>query len=93
MAGNHVILDCGGVWVVLAHLRRGTCLVHEGTRVRVGDPIGEVGNSGNTNEPHLHIHAQMPGTAQAPLSGRPVAILLNGRYLARNDMVFEAGGR
>lgn len=85
MAGNHVLLDCDGAWVLLAHFQRGSVVVSTGQHVRVGDRLGRVGNSGNTGEPHLHIHAQRPGTAEFPLSGEPLPIRVRGRYLARND--------
>ena len=52
-----------------------------------GHVLGRVGNSGNTGEPHLHVHAQRPGSTIAPLSGEPVPIRLGGRYLVRNDRV------
>lgn len=85
MAGNHVIVVCEGAWVVLGHLQRGSVRVQPGTPVHTGDPLGLVGNSGNTFEPHLHIHAQSPGTREAPLGGVPLPIRLDGRYLVRND--------
>ncbi|MCU0571003.1 MAG: M23 family metallopeptidase [Oculatellaceae cyanobacterium Prado106] len=56
-------------------------------RVKVGDRIAEVGNSGASDEPHLHIHAQRPGASAAPFSGDPLPIRLNGRYLIRGDRV------
>lgn len=56
-AGNHAVLSCGDLEVELAHLRRGSVVVEAGQPVRAGDPVGEVGNSGNSTEPHLHIHA------------------------------------
>tara|TARA_R110001599_G_scaffold353881_1_gene602025 strand:- start:4626 stop:5927 length:1302 start_codon:yes stop_codon:yes gene_type:complete len=55
--GNHVILDIGGgTYVFYAHLKRGSVSVAEGDNVRQGEVIGELGNSGNTSAPHLHIH-------------------------------------
>lgn len=87
MAGNHVILRCGDVWVVIGHMRRGRVCVRDGEPVRPGQRIGEVGNSGNTGEPHLHIHAQRPGTAAEPMSGEPLPILFEGHYLVRNAIV------
>lgn len=87
MVGNHVILECGAVWVVLGHLRRGSVAAHAGQVVEPGQFLGRVGNSGNTGEPHLHVHAQRPGLATAPLSGEPVPVRLGGRYLVRNDRV------
>ncbi len=87
MAGNHVILECGSVWIVLGHLQRGSVAVHVGQVTELGHVLGLVGNSGNTGEPHLHVHAQRAGSTIAPLSGEPVPIRLGGRYLVRNDRV------
>lgn len=57
LVGNHVVLDAGGRrFVVLAHLRRGTVAVREGDRVEVGGHVGDCGSSGNSAEPHLHLH-------------------------------------
>lgn len=85
MLGNHVILQCGGYHVVMAHFREGSVLVAPGDRVKTGQKLAEVGNSGNSGEPHLHIHAQLPGTVETPISGAPVPITIDGRYLVRND--------
>lgn len=58
-AGNHVVLDLGNdEFAFLAHLRRGSVTVKPGARVESGQEIGRCGNSGNTSEPHLHIHLQ-----------------------------------
>lgn len=57
LAGNHVTVACQGATVLLAHLRPGSARVAVGDDVDAGDPVGRVGNSGNTTEPHLHIHA------------------------------------
>lgn len=58
IAGNYVMLACEGreVTVMLAHLQS-ELLVSEGQRVPLGTPLGKVGNSGNSSEPHLHVHA------------------------------------
>jgi hypothetical protein len=84
MAGNHVLLDCGGTWVLLGHLRQRSVRIRRGDSVRTGAFLGSVGNTGNSSEPHLHIHAQRPGSAAAPLSGDPVPITFGGRHLVRN---------
>ena len=60
-AGNHVVIDTGTERIVLAHMRVGTVAVSDGDVVRTGDRLGEVGNSGNSSEPHLHIHAERDG--------------------------------
>ncbi len=85
LAGNHVILRCLGADILLGHFRKGSLLVTPGQSILVGDPIAQVGNSGNTSEPHLHINAQAPAKPGAPFSGAPIPITINGRYLVRND--------
>jgi hypothetical protein len=87
LPGNNVLLDCGEAWVLLAHLREGSVAVRAGDRVASGDQVGRVGNSGNTSEPHLHIHAQRPAPAAMPLSGAPLSLTLGGRQLRRSMVV------
>lgn len=77
--GNRVVLDCGGVNVGLLHLKLGSVRVRVGGMVVAGSPIGQVGNSGNSSEPHLHL--------QATASGEPVAMHFDGRFLTINDLV------
>jgi hypothetical protein len=86
-AGNTVAIECAGAVVYLAHLREGSVAVRTGQPVRAGDPLGTVGNSGNTSEPHLHIHAERGPFTGTP-SGEPgVAIRFDGRFLVRNSLV------
>lgn len=85
MAGNHVMLRCKQADVLLGHLKPGSLKVARGQRITAGQPVANVGNSGNTGEPHLHIHAQLAGTATAPFSGNPLPMRLDGRFLVRND--------
>ena len=93
LAGNHVLLRCanrdsgGGADVLVGHLRPRSVQVLPGATVAVGDWLGSVGNSGNTGEPHLHVHAQGPGTAGAPFGGDPMPILFIGRYPVRGDRI------
>jgi len=54
-AGNYVILKLGDAYVLMAHLKCGTVKPVSGTRINAGDPIGEVGNSGASLAPHLHL--------------------------------------
>jgi murein DD-endopeptidase MepM/ murein hydrolase activator NlpD len=57
VGGNHVILDIGGGrYAFYAHLQPGSLRVRLGDRVRKGQVVGLVGNSGNSTEPHLHFH-------------------------------------
>ena len=87
MAGNHITLACSGVEVVLGHLLDGSIVAAPGAKVTQGDQLAAVGNSGNSDEPHLHVHAQIPGTMEEPFSGRPLPILVEQRYLVRNQRI------
>ncbi|CDN51669.1 M23 family metallopeptidase [Neorhizobium galegae] len=82
-AGNHVVLVCDGMRVELAHLQKGSIRVKTGDQLRIGQSIALVGNSGNTSEPHLHIHAV------DPTSGKAIPITIDGLTPARNR-IFEA---
>lgn len=57
--GNHVIIFCRSpeVTIGLAHLKQASVEVKQGDSVEAGQHVGRVGNSGNTTEPHLHVHA------------------------------------
>lgn len=90
-AGNHVVVRCAdedlGVDVVLAHMTEGSVAVGEGQEVEEGQFLGRVGNSGNTSEPHLHIHAVRTGSGSI-LEGEGVPVLFDGRFPVRNGLVF-----
>jgi hypothetical protein len=57
--GNHILLQIGQHrYAVLGHLKQGSARVSEGDRVRLGQQIAAVGDSGDSLWPHLHIHVQ-----------------------------------
>jgi len=87
ISGNHVLLRCGTLRVLLAHFRSGSLAVSPGDSVVSGQPVGRIGNSGNTNEPHLHVSAV---AAESPEPWRQAAgapISFDGRFLSINDVV------
>lgn len=85
MAGNHVVLACEGRHILLAHMRKGSVAVRPGEKVRLGRRLGDVGNSGNSSMPHLHIHAQSPGPPGSPFAGDPLPLRLRGIFPVRGD--------
>ena len=73
VGGNHVILDLGnGRFAFYAHLQPGSLRVKNGDRVRRGQVVGLVGNSGNSTEPHLHFHIS-DGNSPLGSEGLPYA--------------------
>ena len=87
LEGNFVLMRCGASLVLLAHLRRNSVFVRPGEWLRRGQVLGAVGNSGNSDEPHLHLHVQKRGTAEAPFGGEPLHVSFHNRFLVRNMIV------
>jgi murein DD-endopeptidase MepM/ murein hydrolase activator NlpD len=58
-AGNHVVIQVAeNEYLFIAHMQPGSIQVKAGDHVTAGQVIGLTGNSGNTSEPHIHIHLQ-----------------------------------
>ncbi|HYO02829.1 MAG TPA: M23 family metallopeptidase [Mycobacterium sp.] len=55
--GNHVVQDIGGGnYAFYAHLKTGSVKVKPGDQLTTGQVIANLGNTGNTDAPHLHFH-------------------------------------
>lgn len=55
-AGNYLVLDIGqGRYAGYMHCIPGSFRVREGDQVREGDELARLGNSGNSDAPHLHF--------------------------------------
>lgn len=87
MSGNHVLIRCEDVEVILAHMITGSVVVEEGQQVSIGQLLGLAGNSGNSGEPHLHIHVQALGAPTDTLDSNPLAFTINGKYWLRNQIM------
>ena len=90
--GNSVFIHCeSDITVVLAHMKPAS------VRVAAGDVLGAVGNSGNTSEPHLHLHAvrgRVADPQHALADAEPVPLSIDGRFLVRNDrLVVSSRGK
>jgi hypothetical protein len=85
-AGNRVAIACDAIEVVLAHMQPGSVAVSAGESVTAGQPLGLVGNSGNSTEPHLHIHAVREGTG-GHADGEPVPMTFRGIFPVRNTVI------
>ncbi|NUL46233.1 M23 family metallopeptidase [Cellulosimicrobium funkei] len=92
LSGNHVLIETRGpegrtAVVVLCHLQQGSSPVRTGQPVHRGEVVGRCGNSGNSTEPHVHVHA----VDRRDISrAEAVPITFRGA-LPRNGEVVDAG--
>jgi hypothetical protein len=69
-AGNSVVIRLrAGVYAFYGHLQPKSLRVAVGDHVRAGQVLGSIGNSGNSDAPHLHFHLT---NSEDPLSGEGI---------------------
>jgi murein DD-endopeptidase len=74
MTGNYVVLKIDeGRFAFYGHLQPGSLCVKRGDHVRAGQELGRIGNTGNSDAPHLHFHV---ANGSDPLSGEGVPFVL-----------------
>jgi hypothetical protein len=70
--GNGVVVNHGNGWQTqYCHLKRGSVRVRSGDRISAGDVLGQVGLSGKTQFPHVHLSVRKDGKVVDPFA--PVA--------------------
>ena len=84
--GNVVVIEhAPGIYGRYSHLMERTVAVEPGDEIAAGAVLGRVGNSGNTDFPHLHIHlSDRPESYRA--QGLPLTFTA-GRMLVFNDQI------
>ena len=71
VAGNHLILDLGSHrFALYAHLQPGSIRVKLGDSVSAGEVLAHLGNSGNSDAPHLHFQV-MDANSMLAAEGLP----------------------
>jgi murein DD-endopeptidase MepM/ murein hydrolase activator NlpD len=88
--GNHVVQDIGGGrYAFYAHLQTGNPLnLAVGQQLTRGQVVGKLGNSGNTDAPHLHFHV-MDRPDPLAANGLPFefdAFALEGRVVSEESL-------
>ncbi|MDR7329549.1 M23 family metallopeptidase [Corynebacterium guangdongense] len=92
ITGNTVSLRRrDGLVVSVCHLRRGSVAVQAGDWVRVGERLGECGNSGNSTQPHVHVQVT-DGIDWENCRGLPMAFRRprGTSWMPTENEVFEA---
>jgi murein DD-endopeptidase MepM/ murein hydrolase activator NlpD len=75
VGGNYLILDLrNGFFAFYAHLKPGSLRVNTGDKVHRGQVIASLGNSGNSDAPHLHFHVS---DDNSPLGAEGVPYVLD----------------
>jgi hypothetical protein len=87
VAGNTVTLDLGkGQFAYYAHLQPGSLRVKAKDRVRRGQVIARIGNSGDAREPHLHFEVT---TSSKLMAGEGVPYLIDQYRVKSADDVWQ----
>jgi len=83
--GNTIIIKTNNVYILLGHLQYGSISVKVGDKIKQGQVIAKVGNSGLSGFPHLHMQAMKKPYWRA--EGLP--ILFDLRFPAKNSLFIE----
>lgn len=94
--GNGLVIDHGFGWQTqYCHLANGSVTVAKGDMVTAGMPLGEVGLSGKTQFPHVHIVVRHRGKVIDPFAPDGAATCTpNGptQTMWDSDIAYTAGG-
>lgn len=67
--GNGVLIDHGDGWSSqYCHLKKGTLAVQKGQRVSLATVLGDIGFSGRTQFPHVHVTVRQDGKVVDPFN-------------------------
>ncbi|HEY69223.1 MAG TPA: M23 family metallopeptidase [Anaerolineae bacterium] len=103
--GNYVIIDHeNGEFSLYAHMSEGTVTVDAGDAVKQGQVIGKVGNTSNSDSPHLHFHLMDSPDFQTanglpvlfknvPLGQAPLSDFKESNSLLYSDYLFAFADR
>src|SRR5690606_35816671 len=90
-----VVVDHGGGWETqYCHLKQGSVAVEPGLRVGKGTVLGQVGLSGRTQFPHLHLSVRHDGARVDPFRPDGIVTCLGpaGATLWQDEVSYVPGG-
>ena len=87
LPGNYVLMRlASGQYALYAHLQPGSLRVSPGDRVKHGQVLGLVGNSGNSTMPHLHFHLC---NANSPLASEGLPFVFESFDVTQDGLNWE----
>ncbi len=92
--GNGVIVDDGAGWQTqYCHMKQGSVVVRKGDRIDTGTILGQVGQSGNADFPHLHLTVRHNGQPVDPFAPEQTACgATNDKGLWSTALPYQPGG-
>ena len=84
--GNHIVIQTDDINVLMGHMQKSSIQVKVGDQVVTGQYLADIGNSGLTEFPHLHIQA-MRAVDGSIWSGEGVPIRFDNKFLCKNTIV------
>ncbi|MFA5523894.1 MAG: M23 family metallopeptidase [Tissierellales bacterium] len=84
--GNRITIKNNKHNISLYHFKKDTLVVYVGQKLKVGDYLGEVGNSGKSSRPHIHIHVVYCEDNEYRL-GAGMPITFDNRYPVKNCVI------
>lgn len=70
--GNYVVIKTGDTYLLMSHFLQGSLTVGLGDQIEAGQQLGQLGFSGDTAYPHLHMQLQSGPDA---LTSEPIPIV------------------
>lgn len=91
--GNGVLIDHGDGWETqYCHLKQGSVVVSLGDRVDTGTVLGQIGQSGAADFPHLHLSVRRDGQEIDPFAPGAPTCGSAGDDLWSPDIAYAPGG-
>lgn len=88
--GNGVVIDHGDGWETqYCHMAQGSVLVQDGDVVAAGTPLGQVGYSGRTQFPHLHLSVRHHGAVVDPFAPKTDSCADSELSLWAKDIMYQ----
>ncbi|PUZ24271.1 Peptidase family M23 [Chitinophaga costaii] len=84
---NQVLLETSTCYIFMGHMRKGSVMVRVNDWVKKGDPLGCIGNSGFSAEPHLHIQVHMKDGNTPWYKCPPLYILFDEKGYLLNEVI------